>query len=102
MAKEVKRVESFKAWTLVPFSNFCRDLREHGPDCISIAYIVGAFAHKTDPNGNPRAPSILHKFRVTCADVCQTEVDPLGTYSSCPPCLPEAVGEPRRGAQERG
>jgi len=83
MAKEVKRVESFKAWTLVPFSNYRRDLREHGPDCTSIAYIVGAFTHKTDPNGDPRAPGILNKFRVTCADVCQTVVDPLDTYSSC-------------------
>ncbi len=83
MAKEVRRVESFKAWTLVPFSDFRRDLRERGPDCTSIAYIVGAFAHKTDPNGDPRALSILNKFRVTCADVCQTEVDPLDTYSSC-------------------
>jgi hypothetical protein len=67
----------------VPFSNYRRDLREHGPDCTSIAYIVGAFTHKTDPNGDPRAPGILNKFRVTCADVCQTAVDPLDTYSSC-------------------
>jgi hypothetical protein len=81
MAKEVKRVESFKAWTLVPFSRYRHALRVH--DCTSIAYIVGAFTHKLDPDGDPRAPGILDKFRVTCADVCQTEVDPLDTYSSC-------------------
>ena len=66
----------------MPFSDYRRDLREHGPDCTCIAYIVGAFTHKTDPNGDPRAPGILNKFRVTCADVCQTAVDPLDTYSS--------------------
>jgi hypothetical protein len=45
--------------------------------------IAGAFTHKTDPDGDPRAPGISNRFRVTCADVYQTDEDPLDTYSSC-------------------
>ncbi len=83
MAKEVKRVESFQALELVPFSQYRRELREHGVECVNIAYIVVAYTHKLDPNGGPKAQGILKKFRITCANLCQTEVDPIETYSSC-------------------
>jgi hypothetical protein len=80
MCKEVRRVEGFKAWELVPFSEFWKVQREY-PGRASIGYIVAVLTCKSDPNGDPREPDVTNKFRISMSEGSK-EID-VETHSSC-------------------
>ena len=61
------RVEAFDGWEIVP-SSVVREAQRAYPDRVSIGHIVGVLRLKKDPDGDPRAPEILKKFRVALAD----------------------------------
>ena len=83
MAKEVKRVESFAAWRLVPISEYHKARRDLGDDNANVAYIVTAQTIKTDADGSLRSLGVANKFRITLADKCHLTVDSIETYSCC-------------------
>jgi hypothetical protein len=81
MNKEILRVEKFDAVEMVPASRVREALRTY-PDRTTVAFIVAVFATKTDPQGDPRNPDIVRKFRVAFAD-SQGAGPGVITYSSC-------------------
>jgi hypothetical protein len=56
MAKEVRRVEGFKAWHLVRFREF-REMRRRFPGRVSLG-----------PSGDPREPDVVNKFRISMSE----------------------------------
>jgi hypothetical protein len=78
--KELERVEAFGGWEIAPES-MVREAQRSFPDRVSIGHIVGVLRLKTDPDGDPRAPEILNKFRVALGDPTFKFLD-IQTYSS--------------------
>jgi hypothetical protein len=66
--KEIRRVEGFGAWEVVPASQVREDQARYGKDRVSVGYIVAVLKCKLDTDGAAREPEVVNKFRVAVSD----------------------------------
>ena len=78
ISKEIRRVEHFGAWKLVPGSTYHGAIRSLGKTRVSLGFIVCVLKQKTDPNGIPTT----RKGRVTLSDPASADVH-VDSYSAC-------------------
>jgi len=82
MQKELRKIEAFGAWTVVPESMVRASLRDY-PDRTSIGHLVPVLTCKADASGDPRAPEVLNKFRISLSDPANHTAVDIPTHSSC-------------------
>ena len=82
ITKEIRRVEGFGAWELATMAQMRADRALYGEGRVSIGYIVAVLTCKHDPQGDPREPGVLNKFRVAAADKTDA-ASGLITHSNC-------------------
>ena len=80
MQKEISRVIGFKAFKLVPMSEYHANAAKH-PGKVSVGYIVAVLRCKQDPSGDARGGAVTNKFRVSVAEPDAPST--IQTYSSC-------------------
>ena len=78
--KELDRVEGFGGWSVVSADVVRKHQRDY-PGRVSIGHVVGVLRLKLDPDGDPRDPDIVKKFRVALSDP-QSKAMVIQTYSS--------------------
>ena len=78
--KELDRVEGFDGWDVASAEHVRRQQREY-PGRVSIGHVVGVLRLKKDPDGDPREPDVVKKFRVALSDP-QSKAMVIQTYSS--------------------
>jgi len=76
--KEIRRVEHFDAWKLVPAATYHAAKRTLGPHRVSLGFVVSVLKQKSDPDGKPT----VRKGRVTLSDPSSADV-PVESYSAC-------------------
>ena len=82
MQKEIRRIEGFGAWKVVTATELRESLRLY-PDRTSIGHLVPVLTCKADASGDPRAPEVVNKFRVSLSDPANHNAVQIQTHSSC-------------------